>query len=194
MSATDAKLPRRRFFTQADSRINWRECMLAARQFRTELERSLRFAIRRSLGVTKSDLRDIVARVNGLVCAEREAWDALSPSVRAAATHFDASMDTLGTVCICDVSRREAIYALASGRPAVWDSGDRTPNGDWATMLNFGANVRCYEGSTKTVYEALIAHQSDKPITTLRPLNDAGAQLIRNARAARAMRGRPVAA
>jgi len=187
-------IPRRRFFTQADGRINWRECMLAARQFRTELERSHRFAIRSALGITRADIRDIGTRVNSLMLPELEAWDALSPSIRAAATHFDASMDLLGTTCICDVSRREAIKALAENRPALWDAGDRTPNGDWAIMLNHGADRRCYEDTETTVFEALIAHHSDTPIKSLRPLNEAGAALIRNARAARAMRGRPVAA
>lgn len=193
----DTKIPRHRVFTRADGSINFRECVAAAREL-CDRRRDGRWReagawpFRRVL--SPIDYRKVRDRLADLIGAERDAWSALPPSIRAAATAFDAQLDIWGTECVCDVSRRVAVAAMASNQPAVWDTYNRSPGNGFVSTLNFGASLQNAVGSQASVFEALIAHPTDAVISTLRPLNEAGAALIRNARAARAMRGRPVAA
>ncbi len=194
---TPLRLPAPRTFTTPSCQINFRACVKMIRHLRNRFENSFRRRYLRPGAVgrlTFAELREVGEQMRNLADAERYAWNDLPEKIRASAEFFDAKMLELGTECCSVTSREEAVDALAAGRPAVWDSYRKSPKNAFVPMINNGVNRLCDEDSTATVFDALISAHIDTFITTLVPLNDAGAAVIRNAKAARAMRGRPVAA
>ena len=180
------EIAKRRFFTLADGRIDFRACLQTAKEFRTARERRRPFGTPNSL----NDLRDYVARVAGLVNVENGRWAAMTPALRAAATAFDSRFpDAQG-----DELRAQAIIALAAERPAFWSTamyGDAI-----ADALNVDPAGQMYPDSATTVFEALIARAvaDARRLSLLIALNPAGEALLRNVRAALAMRGAALAA
>ncbi len=191
--ASTPSIPKRRTFTLADGRINFRECLAAAKCFRRQVEQSLRFAMRRPLALSanRADLHEIGLKVRALVTHENERWAAMTPSLRAAATAFDA----LYADPADDIGREYAVRALAAGRPAFWHASGHC-GGAFVGALNANPEDEMFIDSTTTVFEALIAKTISLPtmLDRLAPLNPAGEQLLRNARNAIALRGHRAAA
>jgi hypothetical protein len=188
--STEIRLPRRRSLTRPDGSIDFRACLAEARGFRQRLETSLAYALRQPRKTTTADIRQIVSRVGELVARENAAWANLPPLIRSAAILFDSLMDTLGTECTDCLSRADAVQAIAANRPAVWDTYRRSPQNQFVDFINGGVNRQCYDASQETVFEALVHQSFRNPnfLNTLVGLNAAGDAVIRNARAARALR------
>ena len=176
--------PQPRTFTQADGRINFRECLAAAHAFWDR--HSWKIAGRMAL----PDWRIVTGRVRDLAEGENARWASLAAHDLAAATAFDALL-AASQIEACDAYGRDvAIEALAADRPAIWTS---TSNRLYVSETNADASAVYGDGSSLTVFERLVVEQHDY-VEHLFALNNAGAKFLRNVRAARAYRRRPIAA
>ena len=114
--------------------------------------------------------------------------------MRAAAVTFDAAIDIHNLEHRHDYTREVAIRALAAGRPAF---ADATRYGHaFVSILSEGAERQWSDDSRETVFEAFVAAivRDARFGERIIPVNSAGEALLRNARAAVAMRSVKAAA
>ena len=183
-AAISSQVPDRRAFTRADGRVDFRACLDVAREFRRYAKRTVRYLFQQTDRLTAKQIARNFDQVRDLVAHENERWDALTPSLRAAATLFDSRFpDVTSTDRCC------AILALAEGRPAFWHAHQRAAS-PFADMLNGDPAGPAFIDTTTTVFEALIAREirMGDTLRTLIPLNAAAERLLRSVRAAIALR------
>ena len=104
-NAETPAIPARRAFTQADGKIDFRACLAEAKRRRSEIERT-------GVRLSRANRWQVMDRVCDCVAYEIDAWNALPPLLRAAATSFDALYPAAK-----DDARTTIVAALADGRP-----------------------------------------------------------------------------
>jgi hypothetical protein len=176
-------IPHARAFTLADGRINFRACLDAARDFRSQTRRQVERLYGQTERLTANQIARTFDRVRDLVDAENACWAALPASLRAAAVSFDAQVADAGD----DIGRREAISAIAEGRPAIWSG----KHGDcYTAVLNAAPAGKDGAEGRAFAFEKIVARQIGfgNYLANAFALNPAGAAFLHNAVAAVAMR------
>ena len=184
-----SQIPNPRTFTQADGRINFRECLSAGREFWSRRNFRNLAGSRMSL----PDWRYVRDKLADLVMAENARWAALPPATRAAATRFDIALAVRSIECFDYFGRETAIDALLNDRPAVWLNSSDGRNNPWTSLINWNVSGIAGEASSATVFDRLVSEDRDFT-ANLFALNAAGEQFLRNIRAARDYRKRPMLA